>query len=188
MILGDWQRMPALVRNPDLAQDIADMQAAVARCKAIVGGILTSAGEARGVAPKVTTMRRFLDEIVDDWRGNRLPSTLDYDDRFGEDMEIVSDLALKQVIGNVIDNAAEVSPEWIGVTAERADDMLLLSIADAGPGFAAEMLAAFGQPYRSTKGRPGRRPWPVPAGQRAAHPRRPGGGAQPAGGRRDGDD
>lgn len=155
VILGDWQRMPALAGDADLAHDIADMQAEVQRCKTIVSGILMSAGEARGVAPAVTTMRRFLDEIVADWRASRLPGTIDYDDRFGDDMAIVSDPALKQVIGNVIDNAAEVSPRWIGISARRREDALLIEVRDTGPGFPPEMLATFGQPYRSSKGRPG---------------------------------
>ncbi|MDX3885639.1 MAG: ATP-binding protein [Sphingomonas sp.] len=155
VILGDWQRMPELAGNPDLAQDIADMQAEVQRCKAIVSGILMSAGEARGVAPAVTTMRRFLDDIVADWRSSRLAGTVDYDDRFGADVPIVSDPALKQVIGNVIDNAAEVSPHWIGIVARREQDLLVLSVSDRGPGFSPDMLNGFGQPYRSSKGRPG---------------------------------
>nr|WP_314074115.1 ATP-binding protein [uncultured Roseococcus sp.] len=155
VILGDWQRMPRVGEDPELGPDIADMQAAVARCKTIVGGILMSAGEARGEAPVVTTMRRFLDGIVDDWRAMRLPQTIYYTDRFGDDVTIVSDPALKQVIGNVIDNALEVSPHWIGITASREQDLLVLEIADRGPGFSRQMLDGFGQPYSSSKGRSG---------------------------------
>jgi len=155
VILGDWQRIPRIVEDPELRADVGDMQAAVARCKSIVGGILMSAGEARGEAPVITTMRRFLDGIIADWRAIRLPRTINYTDRFGEDLAIVSDPALKQVIGNVIDNALAVSPRWIGITASREGDSLVLEVADRGPGFSPEMLAAFGQPYRSSKGRPG---------------------------------
>ena len=155
VILGDWRRMD-LTRPPEsLAEDVEEMEHAVSRCKAIVGGILMSAGEARGEAPEVTTMRAFLSAIVEDWRAQRLPGTLDYADQFGEDLPIVSDPALKQVIGNIIDNAAEVSPGWVGVAARREGEALVLEIADRGPGFAPEILASFGQPYRSTKGRPG---------------------------------
>ncbi|MBO9715113.1 ATP-binding protein [Sphingomonas sp.] len=155
VILGDWQRMPRLSGDADLAQDIIDMQAEIARCKTILSGILMSAGEARGEAPEFTTMRTFLDGIVAEWRASRAPAEVDYSDQFGPDVAIVSDPALRQVIGNVIDNAAEVSPAWIGITAARAGDALVLEVADKGPGFAPEMLGGFGQPYRSTKGRPG---------------------------------
>lgn len=155
VLIGDWRKMPRAAQDVELQDDLKDMDAAVQRCKTIVSGILLSAGEARGVAPKVTTMRTFLNDIVDEWSASRLPNTIAYVDRFGEDVSIVSDPALRQVIDNILDNAGEVSPRWVGVTAARERDSLILEIADRGPGFSAEMLESFGQPYRSTKGKPG---------------------------------
>jgi two-component system sensor histidine kinase RegB len=67
----------------------------------------------------------------------------------------VSDSALKQMICNVLDNALEASPDWVGFDAARDHDALTLTVTDAGPGFAPEMLAQFGKPYQSSKGRPG---------------------------------
>jgi two-component system sensor histidine kinase RegB len=153
--IGDWRAMPRLKGDAELQEELAEMDGAVRRCKAIVSGILMSAGEARGVAPEVTSVRRFLTEIVADYRASLLPGTLDFDDRFGADVTIVSDPALRQVIGNVIDNAIEVSPGTVTLTALREEDALVIEIADRGTGFAPEILATFGQPYRSTKGKPG---------------------------------
>lgn len=153
--IGDWRAMPRLKDDAELQEELAEMDGAVRRCKAIVSGILMSAGEARGVAPEVTSVRRFLTEIVADYRASLLPGTLDFDDRFGADVTIVSDPALRQVIGNVIDNAIEVSPGTVTLTASREEDALVIEIADRGTGFAPEILATFGQPYRSTKGKPG---------------------------------
>ncbi|WP_176473399.1 ATP-binding protein [Sphingopyxis sp. GW247-27LB] len=155
VLIGDWRSAPRLAKDGELQADLVDMDAAVGRCKTIVSGILMSAGEARGVAPRLTTMRAFLTDIVEDSRAGRLPGTVEFNDLFGADVAIVSDPALRQVIGNVMDNAAEVSPDWIGVTASRDGDMAVIEIADRGPGFSDEMLEHFGQPYRSTKGRPG---------------------------------
>jgi len=155
VLIGDWRKMPRATADEELQEDLKEMDAAVQRCKAIVSGILLSAGEARGVAPKVTTMRAFLNDIVSQWSASRLPNTIEYADRFGEDVPIVSDPALRQVIGNILDNAGEVSPRWVGVTATRERDSLILEIADRGPGFSQDMLDSFGQPYRSTKGKPG---------------------------------
>jgi two-component system sensor histidine kinase RegB len=153
--IGDWRAMPRLKGDAELQQELAEMDGAVRRCKAIVSGILMSAGEARGVAPEVTSVRAFLTDIVVDYRASLLPGTLDFDDRFGADVTIVSDPALRQVIGNVIDNAIEVSPGTVTLTALREEDALVIEIADRGTGFAPEILATFGQPYRSTKGKPG---------------------------------
>ncbi len=155
VLIGDWKTAPAIARDTELQQDLADMDAAVRRCKAIVSGILMSAGEARGEAPQVTTMRAFLTALVEEARAGRMPGTVEFNDLFGADLAIISDPALRQVIGNVLDNASEVSPEWIALTASRDGGMAVIEIADRGPGFSDEMIERFGQPYSSTKGRPG---------------------------------
>lgn len=155
VLIGDWKKAPAIDRNTELQEDLADMDAAVRRCKAIVSGILMSAGEARGEAPQLTTMRSFLTALVEEARAGRMPGTVEFNDLFGPDVAVVSDPALRQVIGNVLDNASEVSPDWIALTAIRDGDMAAIEISDRGPGFSDEMIARFGQPYSSTKGRPG---------------------------------
>jgi two-component system sensor histidine kinase RegB len=151
----DGRRMPVISADADRAQEIEEMQAAIQRCKAIVTGILLSAGEARGEAPVVTTVNLFLDEIASEWRATRPVKAFSYKNSFGKDLPIVSDSALKQVLYNVLDNAYEASPTWVGFTVEREDDTLTIMVSDAGPGFAPEMLAQFGKPYQSSKKRLG---------------------------------
>ena len=155
VILGDWRRMPVIAGDDDLMQEIEEMQAALQRCKSIVTGILMVAGEARGEAPAVTTVSCFLDTVVDDWRCTRPSVPLTYANGFGDDLRIVSDTTLKQMIFNVLDNAAEASPAWVGMSVTRDDDVLAITITDEGPGFTTEMLANVGRPYHSTKGRIG---------------------------------
>lgn len=155
VILSDWRRMPALSGESELAEDLAEMEASLQRCKSIVTGILVSAGEARGEGSSPTTVSAFLTALVDEWRRTRSARSLYFTDTFGEDVAIVSDVALKQVIFNVLDNAFEVSRDWVELVAEREADSLVLSISDRGPGFAPEMLAQLGKPYQSSKGRAG---------------------------------
>lgn len=155
VILGDWRHMPPIATNPELSRDVAEMQAAVQRCKSVLSNILLAAGEARGEVPRVTTVNDFLDAIVRDWRVARSATTLFYENAFGADVAIVADSALQQVIFNVLDNAFEASPGWIGFMARRNGDMLELQVRDVGPGFKPEMLEQFGKPYQSSKGRLG---------------------------------
>jgi two-component system sensor histidine kinase RegB len=86
---------------------------------------------------------------------NRSPPLFDYENHFGKDELIVSDTALKQVIFNLFDNALEASPKLVRAKVVRDDGNVVLVVSDNGPGFSEEMLAAFGKPYQSTKGRPG---------------------------------
>ena len=155
VILGDWRRMPAVSKNPDLLDDITEMQTQLQRCKSIVSGILLSAGEARGESTVRTTIHTFLDQLITEWRASRPVASFDYYNRIGEDLPVVFDSALKQMICNVLDNALEASPEWLSFVATREDEMLVMSVSDSGPGFAPEILAQFGQPDNSSQGRPG---------------------------------
>lgn len=153
VILSDWKRMPAFSGDPDLAQDMAVMRAEVERCKAIVTGILMSAGEARGQAPERTTVRRFIAETVEGWNPGGM--TVEVRHEMERDPVIIADPALRQVLGVLFDNAVEAGARSLSLSTSLADDGLRISVRDDGPGFAEEVLARLGQPYTSTKPRPG---------------------------------
>jgi two-component system sensor histidine kinase RegB len=155
VILGDWKRMREFKQNPDLIEEITEMQAQLKRCKSIVSGILLSAGEARGESAVRTTIRGFLDDLVGEWQGSRQVGEFVYVNRIAHDRPVAFDSALRQTIDNLLDNALEASPGWVGLEASAEDGTLLLCVTDRGPGFAPGMLAQFGKPYQSSKGRPG---------------------------------
>jgi len=155
VILGDWRRMAVFRDDADLREELEDMQAEVQRCKTILSGILLSAGEARGESPRATTVKAFLDDLIEGWRGARSVERFERVWTFGRDLPIVSDSALRQILCNVLDNAAEASPGYVELRTDRIDDDLVLSVCDRGPGFEPAMLEHFGKPYQSSKGRPG---------------------------------
>jgi len=157
VILGDWARMAPFAGEPELREEIEEMQQQVDRCKAIVSGILMSAGETRGDRPVETTLHAFLDDLVDEWRRTRAGATLKYERVGVRDERIISDTALKQMIANVLDNALEAAPDApLRLEASADEETLMLRVRDRGPGFSPQMLERFGTPYRSSKGKPGR--------------------------------
>ncbi|MDC8785751.1 ATP-binding protein [Roseateles koreensis] len=156
VILGDWSRMGPFAADPELREEIDEMQFQLARCKTIVTGILMSAGESRGEAPGQTMLHAFLGDVVSRWRETRPGHVLHY--LLGEtpDRAIISDTALRQMLGNVLDNAQEAAPQQpLTLRVSCEGDVLVLRVIDQGPGFAPEILENFGKPYHSTKGRPG---------------------------------
>lgn len=155
VILGDWQHMPNLAANAELSQDIEEMQVQVNRCKGIVSGILTSTGETRGESSGETTICEFFDELIEEWRETRKSQELHFENHFGDDLDIASDSVLKQTVCNLLDNALEASPLWIGIDVSREADNLVVRVVDRGPGFSKAVFDRLGQPYQSTKGRPG---------------------------------
>lgn len=157
VILGDWARMAPFAAEPELREELEEMQRQIDRCKAIVSGILMSAGEMRGEAPVQTTLHGFLDEVAAHWQRTRGVDLLAYRRPHLPDAPIVADPALDKMIGNILDNALEASPGTpIVLEAMAEDDWLELRVLDQGPGFAPHILERVGTPYRSTKGSHGR--------------------------------
>jgi two-component system sensor histidine kinase RegB len=92
-----------------------------------------------------------------------------YENRFGDDLPMVSDSALKQMICNVLDNALEASPRWLRLEAARDADTLTLTVTDEGPGFAPAMLKrSSASPTSRARAGPARA-GAVPGRQRGAH-------------------
>ena len=156
VILGDWKRMPEISQRADMLEDIAEMEAQLQRCKSIVSGVLLSAGEARGESSIKTTINTFLDSVAEDWRKTRPVEIFEYRNLIGQDVPVAFDSAIKQMLGNVLDNAFEVSPQWLALEVRREGDLLLMEVSDRGPGFPDWMINQIGKPYQSTKGKPGR--------------------------------
>ena len=158
VILGDWQHMPAIAHNPDLMDDLQEMEHQVQRCKSIVTGVLLSAGETRGDAPETTTLVTFMDKVAAQWRTHRQPVNFVYRKQVAHDVAIISDTSLQQMIFNVLDNALEASPDFVQLVVEceaHDDAQLVLQVTDSGPGFRSDILAQLGKPYQSTKAQPG---------------------------------
>ncbi|MBB6260954.1 two-component system sensor histidine kinase RegB [Paenochrobactrum gallinarii] len=154
VILSDWQRMPILQNDPVLTEELTDMLAQIDRCKGIVSNILLSSGTARGEGAVRTTINKFMDDLVVDWQ-NLYPATrVDYINHCQPDMPIIGDIALQQVIFNVMDNAREASPDKVGIETSIVSDDLVIAISDEGKGFAPDVLAELGKAYCSTKKRP----------------------------------
>jgi two-component system sensor histidine kinase RegB len=155
VILSDWSHMAPFAGEPELREEIEEMQRQIARCKQIVSSILVSAGQSRAEAIERTTLRAFFDELVRQWEQSR-GAILECHVHL-PDARIVADPALRQMIDNVLDNALEAAPGGrIVLEAGRERDDLVVLVRDEGPGFPADALTRIGTPYASTKGAAGR--------------------------------
>ncbi|MEN9890241.1 MAG: histidine kinase [Pseudomonadota bacterium] len=156
VILGDWSHMGPISAEPELREDVEQMQAQVQRCKAIISGILMSAGDARADATETTTLAAFLQATCADWSRRRGVGPLQPELGPTPDDPIFADAGLRQMVINLLDNALEAAPHQLPrLLAESDDERLQLRVLDQGPGFAPEILEHFGRPYHSTKGKPG---------------------------------
>lgn len=152
VILGDWRRMPALTNDPELARDVEDMRAEVERCKAVVGQILHSAGAPRGEAMAPLYAAEFAEDIAREWDAVYPETRLALDYVQAGSAMVAGEPALRQAVWNLLENAAEVSPDAIELEVSLHGGEVVIAVRDQGPGFAEEPLENAGRPFHSTKG------------------------------------
>jgi two-component system sensor histidine kinase RegB len=157
VILGDWSHMAPITAEPELREELEQMQRQVERCKTIISGILMSAGSARAEISGATTLAAFLHDVAGEWSRRRATAPLTPELGALPDAPIAADAGLRQMITNLLDNALEAAPHARPRLLAECDEAgrLRLQVIDRGPGFPAEVLANFGRPYHSTKGKAG---------------------------------
>ena len=155
VVLGDWKRMPQFSNDPAMLEEIEEIEGQLMRCKSIVSGILLSAGETRGESSSKTSLNEFFESLVEEWESSRPAQYFEYTNSIDEEFTVAFDSTVKQMVFNVLDNALEVSPNWLRFEVSKNHEQLFLTVADQGPGFRADILEQVGTPYNSSKGRPG---------------------------------
>lgn len=155
VVLGDWKRMPQFSKDPAMLEEIEEIEGQLLRCKSIVSGILLSAGETRGESSSKTSLNEFFESLVEEWESSRPAQHFEYTNGIDEEFTVAFDSTVKQMVFNVLDNALEVSPNWLRFEVSKNQEQLFLTVADQGPGFRADILEQVGTPYNSSKGRPG---------------------------------
>ena len=155
VVLGDWKRMPQFSKDQAMLEEIEEIEGQLLRCKSIVSGILLSAGETRGESSSKTSLNEFFESLVEEWESSRPAQYFEYTNSIDEEFTVAFDSTVKQMVFNVLDNALEVSPNWLRFEVSKNQEQLFLTVADQGPGFRADILEQVGTPYNSSKGRPG---------------------------------
>ncbi|MDR2876064.1 MAG: ATP-binding protein [Methylobacillus sp.] len=141
---------------PELAADFKLLRGEVARCKEILSSLAASAGQMRGEDARRVALDVFLDETLQRWRDTR--PALQFDCRLdGCDPapQIAADRTLGQALVNLLDNAADASPERVELRGEWNRAELQIVIRDHGHGLAPEIAAQAGQPFFTTKAESG---------------------------------
>ena len=151
VLVGDWQDHPAFRADAQLQEELADAAAELQRCKDTVSQVLESAGQARGEAMGTVSIGDLLGGVAEDWAANaQIPLALDLGT--AAHAEITADLALRQAIWSLLENAREAHSPRIELVATIDGLDAEIAIHDHGDGFSEDILADLGRPFRSEKG------------------------------------
>lgn len=136
--------------DPDIGADCALLEKQAQACKRILTQL---AARAQDTPPAAQRLDAWLAAVIERWQVLRPdarittglpPGHLDFSPPDG----------LEQAIQNVLNNAADVSPDAVEFRAETQVDALVIEIADRGPGFTPAQKAQAGRVLFS--GKPGR--------------------------------
>ena len=138
--------------QPELLRQLNIMRSQVSRCKDILSSITSNAGNARSDVVQGLGLRDFILEAIQRWRDTRPATELIVNlPTNTHNPRILIDRTLTQALLNLLDNAADESPELILFDAEWDDKSLKIQIRDFGSGLNAETKSQLGTPFFTSK-------------------------------------
>lgn len=138
--------------DDDLAERFQLLRGQVDRCKGILARMAIHAGEAQADAGRRMPLDAYLGELIDEWRAVRPGARVSASWHGSQPVpQIVADRALTQAIQNVLNNAADASPQAVEVEAVWEAARLSIEVRDHGAGLAEGVQERLGQPLVSGK-------------------------------------
>jgi len=145
VLIGEL-RHEALARKDSTADlDILDDQ--VRHCRRILDSLLSHASD----TPENQTPDEFLRGVLNEWQLLRPTVRFSYTPRDSGTQRYAIDPSLRAALLNLLNNAADASPEKVKIHTRHEDRLWHLQIHDFGPGLSAENAARAGSVFFTTK-------------------------------------
>ena len=130
-------------------KDIVTLKEQVARCKEALSNLSVSAGAVHLSSGNISNARVYLEDTLSNWKLIRTDVSVKTNwSSLSDSVEILVDKTLSQAIVNILDNAADASPDQIEWDACADGGMLRMEIRDRGRGLSDMANMHVGkQPY-----------------------------------------
>ncbi|MGD2056739.1 MAG: ATP-binding protein [Gammaproteobacteria bacterium] len=152
ILISDLEKEHAGKGDPEMNTKLAILGRQIARCKEALAVISASAGANRAEAAYRMPVKRYLEEVISEWQSQRPAATLEYRiDPQMPDAEMLAERTLTQALINILNNAADASPEHIRMEATCSASELMMDIVDQGPGLQEDLQLLLGKRPVSTK-------------------------------------
>jgi two-component system sensor histidine kinase RegB len=144
VILGDLQQR--YEGDAELRPELTVLRGQIYRCKEILGRLTRDAGEQPADAGGGQRLDAYLQALADQWQAERPRIGFRYGLAGARPApRILVDHTLTQTILNLLNNAAEASPQEVELRARYDQEALELTVQDRGPGIPAELLGVLGR-------------------------------------------
>ncbi len=138
--------------NPALAKDIATLEMQLASCKKSLQEMVKRADLRNAGMARQSAIPAFIEQILEQW--GLLRPEVRLNQKFiaaNESPQIHVDSTLQQAIVNILNNAADASPEGIDLVVDWNTENWTLIIRDYGKGVDEEMMDYLGSEIVSNK-------------------------------------
>jgi len=136
----------------DLHRKLGILRKQVSRCKEALSVISASAGAGRAESGHRMSVGKYLDAVVAEWHELYPHARLSMQVAGNApEATIVAERTLTQTLLNVLNNAADASPDAVTLAADWSDSELTLTIADRGPGLREDIHEQLGKQPVTTK-------------------------------------
>jgi len=133
--------------DPDIGADCRLLERQAQACKRILTQL---AARAQDAPPTAQPLDAWLAAVIERWQVLRPDAQIAIEVP-ADCRDFASPDGLEQAIQNVLNNAADVSPDAVEFHAETRPEALVIDIADRGPGFTPEQKAQAGRVLFSGK-------------------------------------
>lgn len=133
---------------PHIAREYASQ---IAKCKQILSRITAAGGVARAESGAPMRLDNFLNDTIAHWRETHSFATLETRIQGDGQFRIAAEQVFQQALMNLLDNAAEASPDYVKFEAEWDEQILKIIIRDHGEGVAEEAKESIGEAGFTTK-------------------------------------
>ncbi len=137
--------------DPELAEPLQVLRQQADRCKTLLTRLTVSAGAGREAGPM--PLDTWLAETIEHWQLMRPNVVVQVQLHGGRPaLPIRPDPILAQALVSLYNNAAEASPENVGIECEWDTEQLRVRVLDRGPGISSELAETAGRQAVSSKG------------------------------------
>jgi two-component system sensor histidine kinase RegB len=138
--------------DPDLVDRLGLLDEQVRRCKEALGTLSASAGEVRAESGTRQALDDFLDGVVAEWQATRPEAGVQCQWSGPQPAPaLVGERVLAQALINILNNAADASPEAVTVRGTWDATALTLDVCDRGAGLDERAAAVAGREPVTTK-------------------------------------
>ena len=138
--------------DPGLRDDLHLLRTQVDNCKRIITSMTTAAGLARAGQAKRQSVEEFLAGVTEKWALLRPQVRLDLRcGGTGVAPQIVGEETVRQTLINILNNAADASPQAVEIEGTWNAAELTIEVRDRGPGITDDIAEKAGRAFFSTK-------------------------------------